>query len=119
MAKNKLYLYLARLDRRGIEVVAAFPYPNKVYQTRVKDVPSLCLPPDLASSVSKAASDNRMTHELYAESSESMESLKDALRKRGYSNLPTHQFNGNSRAARVNEAALVTKDSVMVQRSRR
>jgi hypothetical protein len=114
--KNKLYLYLARLDRRGVEILVGFPYGNKVYATRIKDISSLNMNPEVSSKVSAAARDKRMTHELFAESAESFESLKDSLRERGYTRLPLHQFTGYSRPTSVNEKALSTKKSTMLRR---
>lgn len=119
MKKNRLYLYLARLDRKGIEVIAGFPHSKKVYATRIKDVVTLALPPDMTKTVQEALRSNRMTHELYAESAPSFEDLKSELRNRGYSNLPLQQFSARAKAVKVNERALMTKSSTMVQRVRK
>jgi len=104
--KNRLYLYLARLDRKGIEVVAGFPYSKKVYPTRV-------------GKVAAALAEKRMTHELYAESASSFEELKESLRSRGYSSLPMQQFTGYTKPTTVDERSLVTRASTMVQRARK
>jgi len=115
--KNRLYLYLARLDRKGMEVIAGFPYGKKVYPTRVKDISSLNMAPEISSKVAAAASEKRMTHELFAESAESFEALKASLRERGYTRLPLHQFTGYSRPTPVNDKALSTDKSTMLRRS--
>lgn len=117
MASSRLYLYLARLDKSGIKVVAALPHESKVYPTRVRDPLPLGLSPDLNRLVASESHRNRMTHELYAESASSFEDLKKSLRSRGYTNLPLQQFTGYAGRAVVNEKALVTSESAMLRRS--
>lgn len=117
MASSRLYLYLARLDRTGIKVVAALSHDNKVYPTRVRDPRPLGLSPDLNRLVSSEMHNSRMTHELYAESADSFEDLKGSLRSRGYTNLPLQQFTGYMAHSRVNEKALVTVESTMLRRA--
>lgn len=119
MEKNRLYIYLARLDKKGIEVLAGFPYTRKVYPTRVPDINALGLSPAVSSGLSAKARENRMTHEMYAESAASYDSLKKSLADRGYKNLPIHQFAGHLGPTRVNDSALVTKKSTMLRRSSR
>lgn len=117
MASSRLYLYLARLDKTGIKVVAALPHESKVYPTRIRDPRPLGLSPDLNRLVSSESHHNRMTHELYAESASSFEDLKRSLRSRGYTNLPIQQFSGYVAPSRVNENALITSESSMIKRS--
>lgn len=117
--KNRLYIYLAGLDKKGMEVVAGFPYGKKVYATRIRDVSSLGMEPSVAHKISSAASEKRMTHELYAETASSFEDLKESLRKRGYSGLPLGQFSGYTKPTRIDERSLVTKSSTMVQRAKK
>lgn len=119
MKKNRLYIYLAGLDRKGIEVVAGFSYSRKVYATRIRDVSSLGMEPTVARKISAAAAGKKMTHELYAETAESFEDLKKSLRERGYSNLPLGQFSGYTKPTRVDERALITRSSTMVQRAKK
>jgi len=117
MVKNKLYVYLARLDRKGIEMIAGFPYQSTVYPTRATNVEALGMPPDIASSIKSKAHEKRMTHELYLESASSYESLKRSLRERGYTNLPLHQFSTLAKPIKIDDSALVTKKSTMIRRS--
>jgi hypothetical protein len=117
MMKNNLYIYLARLDRKGIKVVSAFPFPQKVHPTRVKDISSLNLSPEMSMKISKEYYENRMSHELYAESADSFNDLKASLEKRGYSSLPMQQFTGYTNSSSVNDKALVTKSSTMLRRN--
>ena len=117
MGKNNLYIYLARLDKKGIKVISAFPFAKKAHPTRVSSIVELNLSPELSGRISKEAYDNRMSHELYAESAESFNELKASLEKRGYSSLPMQQFTGYINSASVNAKALVTQSSTMLRRS--
>ena len=119
MKKNRLYIYLASLDKRGIEVVAGFPYGKKVYATRIRDLSALGMAPEAAQKISSAAAEKKMTHELYAESAPSFEDLKNSLRQRGYSNLPMQQFTGYTKPTPINDKSLVTRNSTMVQRAKK
>lgn len=117
MSKNNLYIYLARLDKKGIKVLAAFPYASKAYPTRVTDIASLGLSGEVLSRVSFESRENRMTHELYAESSSSFNQLKKSLSARGYSHLPIQQFSAHLGSSSINGAALTTSESTMLRRS--
>jgi len=115
--KSRVYIYLARLDKKGIDVVTAFESHMKVYPTRVRDVGSLGLERGLAHKVNSECHANKMTHELYAESAMSFEELKSALRKRGYTNLPMSQFNGYVPSTGLNKDSVVTEKSTMMRRA--
>ena len=117
--KNKLYIYLARLDKKGIEVVAGFSHSDKVYATRIRDASLLGMEPSVERKIAAAASEKKMTHELYAETALSFEDLKASLRKRGYSNLPMGQFAGYTKPTKVDKRFLETKSSTMLQRSKK
>jgi len=119
MAKNKLYLYLARRDKKGMEIVAAFPFSKKAFPTRIEDLSKMNLAPEVVAKVLPKVTAKRMTHELYAESAGSYQELRESLRLRGYTSLPTHQFTGHTGFTKVNESSLITKESTMVQRSSR
>lgn len=119
MEKNKLYIYLARLDRNGVEVLSVSPYKDKVYPSRVRDISALGLSPVVQSVVSSRAAENKMTHEVFIESAKSYEDLKKSLVARGYNNVPRHQFAGCTRPTPVNRSMLVTKESIMIRRSNR
>jgi len=117
VTKNKLYLYLARLDKKGIKVLASFPYAHKVYPTRVADVSSLGLSGEVLHCVSSESKENRMTHELYAESSSSFDQLKKSLSSRGYSHLPIQQLSAQMGSSHINAAKLTTVESTMIRRA--
>jgi hypothetical protein len=117
MAKSNLYVYLARLDKKGIKVISAFAFDQKVYATRINDVDKLNLNPQIGSAIAKEAYDNRMQYELFIESADSFDDLKSSLRKRGYSHLPISQFSGYVPSTYINKEALVTKSSTMLRRN--
>ena len=117
MNRNNLYIYLARLDKKGIKVVAAFPHSSNVYPTRIVDLPLLGLSGEILSKVASEQRENKMTHELYAESALSLEQLKKSLSSRGYSHLPVQQFTGRTASTRVNESSLITSESTMIRRA--
>lgn len=112
-----LYIYLARLNKEGIKVIASFPFGNKVHPTRVEDIVSLNLAPEMSRKVTQAVAENRMHYELYAESAETFDDLKRSLAKRGYSRLPTGQFTEYSSHGRVNEKNLVTQSKTMIRKA--
>lgn len=117
MKKNNLYLYLARLDKKGIKVLTSFIYDKKVFPTRVKDVRDLNMKPGVHAMISKEIHDNRMRYELFAETAESFAELKNSLRKRGYTELPLGQFTGYTDPTSINSLALVTENSSMTRRA--
>lgn len=114
---NNLFIYLARLDKKGIKVLTAFDHAQKVYATRVSNVESLGMSPRVSSMISKEAFDNRMQYELYAESADSFESLRSSLKSRGYSHLPMQQFTGYTLPTTVNNKNLITNKSTMLRRN--
>jgi hypothetical protein len=116
---NNLYIYLARLDKKGIKVLSGFSYSSRVYPTRINDVRQLAMHPDVAVMIEKETRENRMQYELYAESAESFNELKNSLRERGYTNLPMQQFTGHAQPTTINAAALVTENSTMIRRRSR
>lgn len=114
--KNSLYIYLARLDKKGIKVLTAFEYAQKVYPTKINDVMELNLNTQISNSISKQAYDNRMQYSLYAESATTFNDLKTSLKNRGYTNLPLQQFAGYVSSTSINEKALVTNSSTMLKK---
>lgn len=117
MSRNNLYIYLARLDKKGIKVVSGFNFKGKAYATRVEDISTLGLSPQVSALVSKEAYENRMNYELFVESAESFDDLKLSLSNRGYSNLPLQQFTGYIGPTSINKSALVTAKSTMIRRN--
>jgi hypothetical protein len=70
----------------------------------------------MAKRVSEEARENRMSYELYAESAEDFNSLKESLVRRGFSHLPLGQFAGLKNSGRINEKSVVTKKDTMIRR---
>ena len=58
--------------------------------TRVNDIPALNLETTIQKNLENSVFVNRMLWELWMESANSFENLKQNLRKRGYSGLPIH-----------------------------
>lgn len=82
----RLYLYLARRDRKGARVVMVLEGPH-TNPTRVTDLKSLQLPPGVFESVDQIVHDNRMYWEPWVEAADSYEDLKVSLHRRGYRDL--------------------------------
>lgn len=114
--KNSLYIYLARLDKKGIKVLTAFEYAQKVYPTKITDISELNLNTQMSNLITKETYENRMQYVLYAESAPTFNDLKSSLKNRGYTNLPLQQFAGYISPTSVNEKALVTNSSTMLKR---
>jgi hypothetical protein len=114
--KNSLYIYLARLDKKGIRTLSAFEYATKIYPTKINNISELNLNPDVASLIIKETYENRMQYDLWVETASSFDDLKLSLQKRGYTNLPLQQFTGYVHSTSINEKALVTNSSTMFRR---
>ena len=89
--KNKIFIYLARRDKKGIKILTSFNHSNSYPPTKINDLKQLNLPENIYKSLYKEFSENKMLYELWMQSSDSFESLKKSLTKRGYSNLPLHK----------------------------
>lgn len=83
---TKLYLYLARRDKKGIKVLTTLIGLPKT--ARVDDVKMLGLDRENTEKISAKAHENRMLWELWVEPATSYIELQERLRKRGYQNLP-------------------------------
>lgn len=85
---GKLYLYRAKRDKKGMQLLATFPYDQPYPPTKVEDVRELALPEYLESSIKQKNQEDRLRYEMYIEYAESYQNLCDSLKSRGYSNLP-------------------------------
>ena len=110
-----LYIYMAKLNKEGIKVISSFPFVHKVHPTKVGDIRSLNLTPEMTQKVTKEFKENKMHYDLYVETAENFESLKKALAKRGYSHLPIGQFTEYSSQGRLNKNAVMTNDKTMLR----
>ena len=87
----KLFLYLGRRDKKGMQLLSVFNAPKEIRPTRVQNIKDLKLPHDLEQEIAQTVHDERMLHELWMESAENFAGLKESLKKRGYKNLPIQQ----------------------------
>lgn len=117
MSKNYLYIYLARLDKKGIKVISGFKYDKKIYPSRISDINKLNLNQQVHNKVIQESYENRMQYDLWAETANSFNDLRDSLKKRGYTNLPMQQFTGYTQNTIINEKELVTQKSTMARRN--
>ena len=85
----KLYLYLARRDKKGIRVLSVISGNDYFPPTRVNSIEELGLPDKMKSVISKEILENKMLWELWIEGAENYASLRNALKKRRYKNLPS------------------------------
>ena len=83
---EKLYIYLARRDKKGIKTLLVTN--GSCLPTKLTDLKTLGLSWDAQAELERITHENRMHWELYVESATSYENLKQALLKRGYTNLP-------------------------------
>lgn len=118
-AAHKAYLYLARRDKKGAKLVANVK-SNIEIATRVPDVKTLNLPPEIEKNVEKIVYENRMEWELWIETVDTYKELKDKLYKRGYSQvsvspIPMLAF-ANSKP--VNDKKLEKPPKTMLQRGK-
>src|SRR6516225_6992473 len=85
----KIYLYLARRDKKGLKLVSVLEGPLTA-PVRLMDVKLLNLPGNMEQEISRIVHENRMYWEPWLESAESFEALKKAVRSRGYRQVPAH-----------------------------
>ncbi len=86
--QKKLYLYLARRDKKGMRLLSTFNENVDMPPTRVSDIKQLSLPETMEKEISRTVYENRMLWELWIQSAESFQGLKQLLKKRGYKKLP-------------------------------
>jgi hypothetical protein len=120
--KNQIFIYLARRDKKGIKNLFNFPYKNKIYPTKISNsnIEHFQFSNEIKNVLYVELDKNKMLYEIYAESAESFQNLKDALKKRGFKNLPLQQISlklmVNNR--NINEDFLITKNSTMLRRKK-
>jgi len=88
MAKENVYLYLAKRNKRGLRMLIVLPKSKKIYPTRVADLSLMALPTQLHEKLELTIFANRLLWEPWIESAEDYEALMEVLRKRGFRNLP-------------------------------
>lgn len=87
MNGNRLYLYLARRDKKGCQIIMVLQ-GLQIPLTRITDINILRLSPDVISELNDIIYSNRMDWEPWVESADTYEELRQKLVSRGYSQLP-------------------------------
>ena len=117
--KMKAYLYLAKRNKKGTKLLARLEVP-KPLASRVEDIKNIRLHPELESKIDKVVQKNKMHWELWIETAESYQKLKDALIKRGYSEISMHpvpMFN-DVLPSSTNTNKIPTPPKTMIQRGK-
>jgi hypothetical protein len=85
----KAYLYLAKRNKKGTKLIARFNTSKEV-ASRIENIAILNLPSELENKIKKIVEQNKMSWELWVETANSYELLKESLRKRGYTDISIH-----------------------------
>lgn len=114
--QKKLYLYLARRDKRGIMVLATMT--GQPMTSRVDDVSLLQMDNESLQKLTAMVHQNRMEYELWIEAADSFQQLSSQLLSRGFSRLPlasSPMFNESG--MRINQGGLSPRKT-MTRRKR-
>jgi len=123
-AKNKIFIYLARRDKRGVKVLLSFATKSKTYPIKIENINKLIelgLSKDLIKKLNTELRENNMLNEMWIESSEEgYEGLKRSLAKRGYRNLPFRETNFyiTNNISKINKDALLDTRSTMLRKKK-
>jgi hypothetical protein len=85
---TNLYLYLARLDKTGVRILAVLQSRPLATAIRLQDISTLNLPASWENKIGQIIYDNRMEWEPWVQTADDFTTLRAALRSRGYTNLP-------------------------------
>ena len=83
-----IYIYLAKRDKTSVKIMIVGS-GKKVMASRLENVELLNLPSDVSNALTQQIYDNRMLWEPWIESASTYEDLRNALKDRGYNNIPT------------------------------
>lgn len=117
---NQIYAYLARKDKKGIKTIASFSSNTKCYPTKIEpeNLNKIQLADSIKISIEKELAKDRLMYDIYLESSDSYDSLRKALLKRGYKNIPPQQVNLIlNKNTQINSKSLITQESTMIRRN--
>lgn len=84
-----LWLYLGRRDKKGIKIISKF-YSRDIDPILVNDLKIFNLPSSWYGKVKSYIDNNIIYWEPWIQTAVTYESLKDSLKKRGYSDLPSN-----------------------------
>jgi hypothetical protein len=90
MAANQttnIYIYLARRDRSSVKILIVAK-GKEILASRLDNPEILNLPSNMTDELAQVIYDNRMFWEPWAESADTFEDLRAALKDRGYTNIP-------------------------------
>lgn len=87
MQGEKLYLYLAKRDKKNVKVIMTLQ-GLKILPSRVEDINKLRLPSDIIPELQTILENHKMEWELWIEPAVNFGDLRNKLEKRGYHNLP-------------------------------
>jgi hypothetical protein len=91
MKKNlkTLWLYLAKRDKKGIQILANF-LCRDLSPIRLDDIKRLALPLSWESKISEYIQQNKIDWEPWIQTEEEFDNLKRNLKLRGYSYIPSN-----------------------------
>ena len=87
MNGSRIYLYLTRRDKKGCQVIMVLQ-GLQTPPTRLTDIHSLRLDPEVVAELHEIIHSKRMDWEPWVESANTYEELRQKLVSRGYSQLP-------------------------------
>lgn len=88
---RKLFLYLASRSKQGIKLVTVLKTEAPT-NAPLKDLKSLNLTPTWEFQIQKLIEDHKMLYEPIIESANSYAELRQGLKDRGFTNLPTSAY---------------------------
>jgi len=122
--KNKIFIYLARRDKRGVKILSSFTTKSKTYPIKIENINKLIelgISKDIINKLNIELRENNMLNEMWIESSEQgYEGLKKSLTKRGYRNLPVRETNFyiTNNVSKINKDALLDTRKTMLRKKK-
>lgn len=117
---NRIYVYLARRDKKGIKLISSFSHKAVCYPTKIniKNLSKTQLSNKIQEKISAEFNKNNLIYEIYIESATSANEFRKSLINRGYRNIPLQQFSISiNNNPQINEDLLVTKKNTMTRRN--
>lgn len=91
MAKKKTFIYLARRDKKGAQVMLVLSQGTSDFPpTRIVDVKQIGLSEKITNAIQTVVYKHRMKWEPFIACAENYSELKSILTKNGYNNLPLY-----------------------------
>lgn len=117
--KSKIFVYLAKRDKKEIKVLGILNNNKKCHPTKIKieKINEINLPNEIINSIKEEYKKNKLIWEIYLESSDSYEELKKSLIRRGYKNLPLHQITLNIIKSQINEKIFEENKTMLRKKS--